>query len=542
VSATLRAGTLGGPTDVVVVGSGAAGLTSALAALEAGATVTVLEKADVLGGTTALSGGMLWLPCNPLAAAGGFGDTPERALTYMRAITQGRASDEMLQAHIDRGADLLEFVAEEAGLHFTLIGSFPDYHPELDGGAVGGRSVEPELYNLKGLGALRDAVRFDPREPFQQREYFEEWHTYRNFPWDELAKRRREGIVSRGLALVAPLVKAIADRGAALVTSARVERLLVEDGRVVGVMSADGEVRASAVILASGGFEWNADLCQRFLSGPVESRCSAPSNVGDGLRMAMAAGVDLANMSEAWWAVHARIPGLVADGQNLATIVTVERSLPGSFVVNTRGERFTNESGSYYAFGKVLAAFDAERYGYRNLPAFLIADAAYFRRYGILGADDLGDLPPWLTAADSVPELAAQLGVDRDGLVATVERFNRHATAGTDPDFGRGESAYDRYFGDPSMPHANLAPLVDAPFVALRLECGAIGTKGGVRTDVNGQALDPFDRPVCGLFAAGNVAAHPVAFGYFGAGSTIGPGMTMALAAGRAAATSASRV
>ena len=537
---TVVAGAAAGGYDVVVVGSGAAGLTAALAALDVGASVAVVEKADVLGGTTALSGGMIWIPCSPMAIEAGFFDSPERALTYMRTITKGRASDELLRAHVERGPELLEFVEQAAGLRFTLIGSFPDYHPELEGGAPGGRSVEPELYDITQLGDLRAAVRDDPRPPFQQREYFEVWKTYSNFPWDDLDRRKREGIVARGQALVAPLVKGIADRGGTLLVAEPAERLVVERGRVVGVRTRTGTLTAhSAVVLASGGFEWDDGLCARFLSGPVASRCSVPTNVGDGLRMAMAAGADLANMGEAWWAIHSKVPGLQAEGRELATIVTVERSLPGSIVVNTRGDRFTNESGSYYAFGKVLAAFDAVRYGYRNLPAYVVGDAAYFRRYGILGANALDSLPEWLVAGSTLRELAERIGVDPDGLEATVERFNRHAREGVDPDFHRGESAYDRYFGDAAMPHPNLAPLEEPPFVALEIECGAIGTKGGVRTDVDGRGLDPFGEPIEGLFAVGNVSAHPVAFGYFGAGSTIGPGMTMALAAGRAAARSA---
>lgn len=523
--------------DVVVVGSGAAGLTAALSALETGATVAVIEKASTLGGTTALSGGMIWIPGNEQAREAGLDDSLEDALTYALTITKGRADREMLQAHLDRGVELLDFLAHVGGLRYSLIGSFPDYHPELEGGSEGGRSIEPEPFDMAPLGALGGHIRDDPRPPFTQREYFEVWKTYSNFPLDELDRRRREGIVTRGRALVAPLVKAIADRGGTIVVGNPAERLIVEDGRIVGVRTQAGDVAARAgVVLASGGFEWSDELCARFLSGPVTTRCSVPTNVGDGLRMAMAVGTDLANMNEAWWAIECDIPGVEAEGRALGTIVAAERSLAGSIVVNQRGERFTNESGSYYEFGKVLAAFDATTYGYRNLPAYLVADAAYFKRNGILGADRLDDLPDWITTGDSLAELAGKLGVDADGLAATVERFNGFARAGVDADFHRGETVYDRYLGDHTLPHPNLEPLTEPPFVAIELQCGAIGTKGGVRTDVDARALDPWGEPIEGLYAVGNVSAHPIAFGYLGAGSTLGPAMTMARAAGLAVA------
>ena len=535
-------GSTGQDFDVVVVGSGAAGLTAALTAMQDGARVVVLEKATTLGGTSALSGGMLWLPANDVAREAGFDDSREAALTYLRTVTKGRASEEMLEAHVDRAQELLDFLESTTGLRFRLIGSFPDYYPEFPGGRPGGRSVEPEAYNLNELGDLQRFMRDDPRPPFTQWEYFEVWQTYANFPWEELDRRKRAGVVTRGTALVAPLVKEVAERGATIVVGCPAERLILDAGRVTGVHTADDDfIARSGVILASGGFEWNEELCTALLSGPITSRCSLPTNVGDGLKMGMAAGCGVANTNEAWWGIHSSVPGVEAEGRELGTIVTVERSLPGSIVVNARGERFTNESGSYYTFGKVLAQFDSVTYDYRNLPARLIVDGAYFERYGLLGARDLDNLPAWLTSEPTLEGLAAKLGIDAAGLTATVERFNAMARAGKDEDFHRGESVYDKYFGDHNQPHPNLGPLTEGPFVALELECGAIGTKGGITTDVNGRALDPWGEPVEGLHAVGNVAAHPIAFGYCGAGSTLGPGMTMGRAAGRAASALVSR-
>jgi succinate dehydrogenase/fumarate reductase flavoprotein subunit len=530
-------GSLADSADIVVVGSGAAALTAALSALDAGARVLVTEKSSVLGGTSAVSGGMIWIPCSDHAARAGIADSLDDALTYATAVTRGRGDPELLAAHLRRGNELLGFLAG-AGVEFTLVESFPDYHPNLPGGSTGGRSLEPELFDITTLGGLESCVRGDPHLMGTTREYFEVWRTFANFPLDHLEERRRRGIVSRGRALVSSLVKAVADRGGTLLVENAAQRLLFEERRVVGVLTEDGAVRAGATILASGGFEWSEDLCQRFLSGPISTRCSTPANVGDGLRMALAAGVDLANMNEAWWGVYCDVPGVELDGHACGTLVTLERALPGTVVVNRQGQRFTNEAASYYTFGKVLATFDEWSYGYRHLPAYLVADAVFFRRYGFLGVSDIESLPGWIVGAASLSELAERLGIDAEALVSTISRFNAFAREGRDRDFHRGESAYDRYVGDPSAPHPNLGELSQPPFLAVELKLGAIGTKGGVRTDVDGRALDPWGDPIAGLYAVGNVSAHPIAFGYVGAGSTLGPAMTMARAAGLAAADS----
>ena len=533
----LVAGSLDSDFDIVVVGSGASGLTTALRATDSGARVAVLEKSPYLGGTSAVSGGMLWIPASGLPGAGE--EDFAATLRYLAHVTAGRADNEVLQSVLDAGPDMLAFLSDAGGPEFTVLPEFPDYHPELDGGSNGGRVLEPVLYSMGGLGDLASAVRPDPRPPFRQKERYEFWSTRRNFPADLMASRRRDGIVARGRALVGPLVSALARHSTVFAVDAPVERLVIDGERVAGVIAQGVELRARyGVVLACGGFEWDDRMCQTFLSGPVRARCSPPGNVGDGIRMAAAVGADLANMNEAWWGVMAEIPGLEADGRALATMVTIDRGLPGSIMVNRFGRRFANEATGYGSLGKVLAAFDAYSYDYANLPTYLVADADYVRRYGVLGADSLDDPPPWLTVADTLEALGTRIGVDPSGLVETVARFNQHASDGADPDFHRGESAYDRYLGDSEADHPNLAPLVASPFVAVELTCGAFGTRGGVRTDSVGQALNPFDEPIPGLFAVGNNAAHPIPFGYMGPGTTLGPGMTMAFAAGRALAES----
>ena len=356
-----------GEVDVLVAGSGAAGLTAALTAAEFGARVSVLEKSAVLGGTSAISGGMLWIPQSGLEH-GTEGDL-DAAREYVDHITRGRSSASMVDRHLERGPAMLEFLARVGGPEFTVLPDFPDYHSEFPGGRPGGRSIEPELYEMQRLGAIADAIRPDPRPPFRQQEYFEFWGTYGRFPQDLLDRRRRERIATRGRALVGSLVEALVARGGALAVDAAVERLIVDDARVIGVRTAAGDVMARhGVVLACGGFEWNADMCNRFLSGPVRARCSPPTIVGDGIRMGMAAGSDVSAMNEAWWGVMAHIPGVEADGEPLQTMTTVERSLPGSILVNRTGRRFANEATSYGALGKVLATFDAHQYDFANLP------------------------------------------------------------------------------------------------------------------------------------------------------------------------------
>jgi glycine/D-amino acid oxidase-like deaminating enzyme len=530
--------------DVVVLGSGASGLTAALAAADAGASVAVLEKGPQLGGTAALSGGMLWMPGNGLPGAPEPEADRAAARRYLERLTMGRADAELLDAHLDRVVEVLEFLDAVGGLRFDLIGRFPDYESQMDGAShEGGRSVEPVLYDATQLGSLAPFLRDDPRPPFRQFEYFEIWKTLRNMDMAALRERADAGIVARGRALIAPLLKALADRGATIVADCAGERLVRDGDRVTGVIAGGDRWDATlGVVLACGGFEWNDEMIGRFLSGPVRARCSTPLNTGDGHKMAMAVGADLGGMNEAWWGVMADIPGLIVDGREVQTILTVERSLPGTIVVNRAGERFVNESISYYSIGKVLATFDPKPYDLKHLPAYLVGDAEFFEKHGILGVTDFDALPDWLTAAPTLRELADTLGIDADALEATVARFNDGARDGRDPDFGRGESTYSHYFGDHERDgHPNLAPLVRGPYVALELTCGAIGTKGGARTDVDGRALDPFGEVIDGLYVVGNNSAHPISFGYAGAGSTLGPGMTMAYAAGRALARSAAR-
>lgn len=524
--------------DVVVVGSGAAGLTAALAARRAGADVAVLEKAAYLGGTSAVSGGMIWVPVNHYMRDLGIDDAPDDALRYLAAVTDGRTPQPVLAALVERGTEMLSFVEAEAGLRFNTLENFPDYHPEWDGAHKGGRSLEPDLYDARPLGELADSLRPDHRPPFTMREY-EEWRIFTRFPWDELEQRAQRGLVARGLALVAPLVKACADAGVTLVTDVAVARLARDASGegVGGVVTSDGHTVASrAVVLACGGFEWAPDLVEHFLSGPVHGSCSPPHNTGDGIRMASKVGAKLGNMREAWWGPMVAIPGEETDGRQTSTLLRFERTGPRTIMVNRRGKRFVNEAHNYNDMTKAFHAFDPTAYDFANTPMRVIFDQGHLDAYGFLSHRADQPTPSWLTSADTLADLAAAIGVPADALEQTVKRFNAHAANGEDPDFHRGESAYDRYWGDQLAPHPALGPLDKPPYYAIEAFSGVIGTKGGVATDGNGQAVDSFDEPVAGLYAVGNTSSHPMGPGYPGAGGTLGPGMTMGYVAGRRAA------
>jgi succinate dehydrogenase/fumarate reductase flavoprotein subunit len=366
------------------------------------------------------------------------------------------------------------------------------------------------------------------------REY-EEWGTFTRFPWDELRRRAEAGMVARGRAFVAPLVRACADAGVTLVTGLGAKRLATDGGGAVdGVVCDDGRILAAArgVILTCGGFEWSPEMTENFLSGPVQGACSPPHNTGDGIRMAAKVGAKLGSMREAWWGPMVHVPGDETDGRPTSTLLRFERTGPGTVIVNRAGRRFVNEAHNYNDMTKAFHLFDPRAYTYANLPAWLIFDQRHLERYGFLSHRADQPTPSWLHRAPTTEELAGLVGVDAAGLAETLERFNANASEGRDPDFHRGESAYDRYWGDQAAEHPALGPVDAGPFYAIEVISGVIGTKGGIVTTPAGQAVDPFDEPIPGLYAAGNTTAHPMGPGYCGAGSTLGPGATMAYLAG----------
>jgi 3-oxosteroid 1-dehydrogenase len=536
--------------DVIVLGTGAAGLTAALSAHGHGASVLVLEKDDRVGGTAAWSGGMIWIPCNSRMAAIGVDDSPDEALGYLASLSHGTIEPHLAAAYVREGAGAVDWLEANTPAEFVIVQDFPDYHPEHPGGKPGGgRSLECPLFSFHELGEWAPLVTVGPQmAPNRTMDESGLGHGHEPSP-DELARRVANDERGCGQALVGRLLKGCLDRGIEIRRGVRVEGLRVEGGAVRGVDLAAGFVAArGGVVLATGGFEKDPKLVASFLRGPLQRSVSVPTNTGDGLKMAMRAGASLGNMREAWWT-----PTIDVGDQSTPTtwMINRERTRPGTMMVNSRGRRFANEAANYNAFGAAFHQLDATTFDYSNLPAWLVFDHAYLTRWGLAHYRGEGELPWWLHRADTIAELADVAGIDPDGLVDTVETFNGYAADGRDPEFARGQSRHDTWWGDHSQfgsgeagdqvgdARATLGALATGPFYATRVYPGALGTKGGPRTTGEAQVLDLDEVPIPGLYAAGNVMSSMMGMTYGGAGGTLGPGLVFGFLAGRAAARAA---
>ena len=533
-------------TDVLVVGSGGAGLVAALSAHAAGARVTVIERSDTVGGTTAVSAGVVWVPNNRYMQTAGIADCREEAIAYITRLCDGRSDVHTIAAFVDTAPAMLDFVEEVTPLKFMLLPHYTDYYAEFPGGKSGGRSLDSGLFNTNELGPWKDRLRKSPifqAAPMSVTEFFE-WNAAlepMNIPFDVVMKRVSDGHVGYGAALVGGLLRAGLDRGIKPLLAIRAQELVVEGGRVVGVLASHENgtrlLRArSGLVLASGGFEWNKDLCAQFLGGVLTHPASPPSNEGDSLRMLMAVGAELGNMSEAWWCPSVAVPGEQYDGVPLYRGEFTMRPLPHTIIVNRSGERFVNEAQNYNDLTKAFFRFDPT-YERPNLPAWLVFDSNYAEKYPVLTSMPGSAPPQWIARGATWAELAGPLGIDAEGLGASVARFNSLAADGRDPYFGRGSTLYDRVYGDPRhQPNPCLGSLDKPPFFALPIHPGALGTKGGARVDSHARVLRPNGAPVRGLYAAGNAMAAFCGAGYPGAGATIAAAMTFGFIAGRHAA------
>lgn len=533
--------------DVVVLGTGAAGLTAALSAADTGATVALLEKSDAVGGTTAISGGTCWVPVHHRSDLADPPDRREDALAYLAALSHGLIRPEIAATFVDEGAPVFAWLESATGLTFSVVDGFPDYHPEHTGGRpTGGRSLDPGLFPYPTLGPWADRVVRPAKNPHLTLDETPLGGSDGRIPREELEARRRSDVRGCGAALVGGLLGALLARGVEPRLGHRATGLVVDDGRVVGVHvdTSSGPVTIHAdggVVIATGGFEWNDDLVRAFLRGPMTSPASYPANTGDGLVMVMAVGARLGMMREAWWVPTIEIPGDELFGRPRSQIVLRERTLPRSIIVNRRGVRFTNEAANYNAFGGALHQFEPVAFDYANLPCWLVFDHAHFERYGFAG--HWGERPPaWVERADDLDALGDRLALPPGSLPATVARWNELVAGGRDADHGRGDSAYDGWNGDASRrgtPWATLGPIDTGPFYAVELHSGCLGTKGGPDTDVHARVVDHDGEPIDGLYAAGNAMACPTGMVYGGAGGTLGPAIVFGRIAGRHAATNA---
>lgn len=521
--------------DVVVLGSGGAGLTSALTAASNGASVEVYEKAATVGGTTAVSGGIIWIPAHGRAADGEL--TVEDAMAYLRAQSLGFMDDDLVETFVRTGPEMLDFVEAHSDLRFEVAEGFPDYKPELPGGRPkGGRSLNAKPFELGRLGEWRDRITSFPAD-------------FSNVGIDAETRARIHASVDddsgdycvAGTALIAGLLQGLLEMGVQPRTDARAVELIADPLGITGVRISQGGndfcVRARrGVVLGTGGFEWDSKLVEAYLRGPMRGAVSPPNNTGDGLRMAMAHGADLANMGEAWWVPIVQLPGDMFEGRPRSRSVRLERTRPRSIIVNRAGKRFLNEAGEYNSMAGPFHYLDP-RHGYANDPAWIVFDSLHLKKYGFLGIEPDGPAPEWFSPAKDLVELGEKTGIDPDGLARTLAAWNDGVAQESDPDFGRGSSAYDGYWGDEKAATPagkTLGPIDTPPYYAVPVSIGAMGTKGGPRTDGDGRVLHVNGSAIPGLFAAGNAMAGATGKAYGGAGGTIGPAMVFGYRSGLA--------
>ncbi|WP_340316604.1 FAD-binding protein [Rhizorhabdus argentea] len=530
--------------DVVVLGSGGAAMTAAIAAHDFGARdVVILEKSGMVGGTTAMSGGMLWIPNNHYQREAGIEDSDDDIVAYLDALAPGALDPDTLGAFMESGPEMIRYFADKTPVRFHPFADFPDYQPYLPGAkADGGRSLDNEAFSFEQLGKW--ATRVNPTKmAYPVRGSLMEAI---NGTLDEatLAEREKHDYRGLGQALAGSLFKAVLDRNIPVEFEKRARKLVKDGERVIGVVAGDAEgrdfrVRARrGVVIATGGFEWNENLVRTFLRGPLTGPVSVPENEGDGLVMAIEAGAQLGNMQNAFWQQSV----LEFEPQHRSAkpnymLGSDERARPGAILVNRAGKRFVNEAANYNAMGKALHAFDAGTHSYANLPYWLIIDQRYKDKYPTFNSQPGSPVPSYMMQAETLEELAAKAGIDGEALKATVARFNDMVRNGHDDDFNRGDNSYDNFYmwGDPAFdpPYRTLGLIDQGPYYAVKMESGALGTAGGPKTNGDAQVLDWHGNPIPGLYAAGNAMAAVLGEGYGGAGGTLGPGMTFGYIAGR---------
>jgi succinate dehydrogenase/fumarate reductase flavoprotein subunit len=531
--------------DVIILGTGAAGMAAALAAHEAGAKVALIERWDRVGGTSAISGGVIWVADNPRMRAAGMADSRAEALAYFRSLDHGDLVEETLEAFVDKGPEALAFLEDAGALSVSVLPGYPDYYLDRPGAKPqGSRALDHDLFALGELGEWAAKIyAIEEPKPLMLRETPLGGATGMP-PMEVLGQRMAARQCGFGQAMVARMLKACLLRGIEPIMGVETKRLVRDGDRITGIEGTkDGAPFAMTarrgVIMTTGGFEWDEELRQTFLRGPVTAPASPPTGTGEGLKLAMAAGAKLGNMTSAWWAPTLVQPdGPWASGEQRGQIILIERTVPHSIMVNRSARRFCNEAANYSALGGVFHQFDPANYDYLNLPAWLIFDAQYAARYP-LGTRQPGQpIPDWVMRADTIEGLAVQIGIDGAALGETVARFNTHADEGHDPDFGRGTSAYDHFYGDRSREGTGvtLGAIREAPFYAVEIASGLLGTNGGPRTDGQARILGHDGAPIPGLLGAGNAIACPTGGIYAGAGGTLGPALTYGYIAGRTAA------
>lgn len=547
--------------DVIVIGSGAGAMTAAITAHDKGLAVLVIEKSDKFGGTSALSGGGIWIPNNTHFKKKKGHDSYELAMEYLQAATQGEVEPERLSAYLDNAPEMIDYLEKHTQVRYAVATEYPDYYPHLPGFLPGGRTLDPELFDSSRLGSyLSDLRQASPATLLMGKIAWTARDAHvaisRKFGWQLMIlklmlrykfdskwrkknKTKRDRRVGLGNSLVASLRASMAERNIPLQLNTSFVDFVIEDGRVAGIkVEQDGMVSTIwakyGVIAGSGGFEQNQTLRERYLPAPSNLNWSATppeQNTGQVLTAGQSIGAATALLDKAWWAPTIRVPA-----EDKARGLFAERAFPGAIVVNSAGKRFTNEAGPYLEFGEAMYE-DNNQGQHQTIPAWAIFDATFRYKYA-MGPLMPGQIMPdkrtpadWLNSvywkADTLEGLAEQICVDPMGLKETVDKVNHFAQTGQDKDFERGGNVFDRYYGDSNVkPNPCIAGVLKPPFYAMQIQAGDIGTKGGLLTNASAQVLGQDGQPISGLYAIGNCSAAVMGKSYPGAGSTLGPAMT----------------
>jgi 3-oxosteroid 1-dehydrogenase len=547
--------------DLLIAGSGGGGMVAGLAAIDSGLEPLIVEKQALVGGSTGLSGGIVWLPNNPLMRADGIADSHEDGLAYLADVVGdigAASSPARREMFLTAGYEMINFLVRK-GVKLIRCAGYSDYYPNHKGGNESGRAVEGIPFDAAELGAWSDKVQPSLAKNYgyvvltnelRSVQYFNRAPrafavATKVFARTNAARVARRQLLTNGASLIGQMLKALinlADGQPPLWTNAAMDDLIVEDGRVVGarVIHDGAPVNIEArkgVLLAAGGFGHNADMRRQYSGDqPNEGKWSIANagDTGEVLQTAMRLGAKTDLLDEAWW-----LPSVfIANGGAAAASLGSGRQRPGAIYVDSTGRRFCNESNSYVEVGKAM-------YANKAVPCWMIFDGGYVRRY-VTSTNPLKrnqGLPPELIEtgavkrADSIGDLARQIDLPADELTRTIQRFNKFAAKGLDPDFGRGQSAYNDCLGDPGYrPNAAVGPLDRAPYYATRVLPADVGTCGGVITNEHAQVLDQQDRVIEGLYATGNTTATVMGRTYPGAGASIANTMVFGYVAARHAA------
>lgn len=556
--------------DVVVIGAGAGGMTAAAVAAAEGLSVLLIEKTEFVGGTTAWSGGMVWIPVNARMKQAGLPDSPSDAADYLASTVPETENADLRKIFLSRGPEAVEYLEAKTEVRLLPVKVYPDYYPDLPGATAGGRVLEPATFDGAKLGMnfgrLRPPLpeftlfggmmvnRLDiPHLRKFGRSLRSTLRSLRLISHYALQRLRasRGTTLHLGNALAARLYASLLAQNVEILFGASVEQLLIDGDVVRGVRIAGSSgVRSVAarkgVVLATGGFSHDAGLREQYFSAAAGSvSAAAPAGTGDGLRLAMAGGASIGTRvaDPAYW-VPASLFRRADGSQGVFPHTVTDRAKPGVIAINASGRRFVNEALSYHEFVRAMLADGNDTAG---RPFYLVCDRQFLWTYG------LGRIKPFtwrigryvrsgeLIEASGIGGLADSIGVEKSVLAATVDNYNAHARMGSDPEFGRGTTIYQRHLGDAGHPpNPCIAPIERAPFYALRIYPADLGTAVGLRTDADARVLDRNGVPIVGLYACGNDMGSIMNGNYPGPGITLGPALTFGYIAGRHLAQTAS--